>query len=148
MGMRIPRPIITRENNRLYGNAFEMTQHEQHLYECVQPLQGRITFADRLDDSKNPRYRNNFARTEGEDHKGESVFGRVESLLLFFVLGLVILFCILWASFSNQFALNKVFITQFVVDGASYKMEDAGFTKPVDCFAIALVLISTSLLVG
>jgi hypothetical protein len=125
-----------------------MTQHEQHLYECVQPLQGRITFADRLDDSKNPRYRNNFARTEGEDHEGESVFGRVESLLLFFVLGLVILFCILWGSFSNQFALNKVFMTQFVVDGASYKMEDAGFTKPVDCFAIALVLISTSLLVG
>ena len=149
MGMRIPRPIITRENNRLYGNAFEMTQHEQHLYECVQPLQGRITFADRLND---PKYRNNFSwvkrEIEGPDVKGESVFGRIETLLLFFVLGLVILFCTLWASFSNQFALNKVFMTQFVVDGASYKMEDAGFTKPVDCFAIALVLISTSLLVG
>ena len=149
MGMRIPRPIITRENNRLYGNAFEMTQHEQHLYECVQPLQGRITFADRLND---PKYRNNFSwvkrEIEGPDVKGESVFGRIETLLLFFVLGLVILFCTLWVSFSNQFALNKVFITQFVVDGASYKMEDAGFTKPADCFAIALVLISTSLLVG
>lgn len=146
MGMRIPRPIITRENNRLYGNAFEMTQHEQHLYECVQPLQGRITFADRLNDSK--QYRNNFARTEGPDREGESAFKRIESLLLFFVLGLFICFLVLWGSFSNQFALNKVFITQFVVDEASYKMEDAGFTKPVDCFAIALVLISTSLLVG
>jgi hypothetical protein len=127
-----------------------MTQHEQHLYECVQPLQGRITFADRINE-KDP-YRNNFSRkppTEGPEEKDrESVFKRIESVLLFFVLGLFICFIILWASFSNQFALNKVFMTQFVVHGASYKMEDAGFTKPADCFAIALVLISTSLLVG
>ncbi len=146
MGMRIPRPIISRENNRLYGNAFEMTQREQHLYECVQPLQGHITFSDRS--NNNPQYHNNFAWKQGEKRQGESVFGRIESLLLFFVLTLVVCFLILWWSFSNQFALNKVFITQFVVDGASYKMEDAGFTKPADCFAIALVLISTSLLVG
>lgn len=151
MGMRIPRPIISRENNRLYGNAFEMTQREQHLYECVQPLQGHITFSDRTNE-KDP-YRNNFSRKpptfgpETNDPR-ESVFGRIESLLLVFVFTLVVCFIMLWVSFSNQFALNKVFITQFVVDGASYKMEDAGFTKPADCFAIALVLISTSLLVG
>lgn len=151
MGMRIPRPIISRENNRLYGNAFEMTQREQHLYECVQPLQGRITFtSDRNDEKGNP-YRNNFTRdkrTVSESESGASIFQREESLLLVVVTALIGCFISLWTSFSSQFAMNKVFLSQFVVDGASYKMQDAGFTKPVECLAIALILISTSLLVG
>lgn len=152
MCMRIQRPIIAREKHSLYGNAFEMTQHQQHLYECVQPLQGRITFTDNRHDENGNKYRNNFARRSRtplkENEEGDHIFQRIETLLGLIVFVLVILAIALWIAFGSQYAMNKVFLSQFVVDGASYKMVDAGFTKPVECLAVALLLVSTSLLVG
>ena len=154
MCMRIQRPIIAREQHSLYGNAFEMTEHQQHLYECVQPLQGRITFSNDRRDENNHEYRNRFATYNRSDkqtdqHEKElDVFQRVENLLAVFVLALLIIGCVLWSTINDQFAMNRVFLSQFQVEGSSYKMVDAGHTKPLECLIIALFLVNTSLLVG
>ena len=153
MCMRIQRPIIAREKHSLYGNAFEMTQHQQHLYECVQPLQGRITFTDNRHDEYDKEYRNNFTFTKrdaiSKTEQGDSIFSRLESLLLGFVLMIFGIVIFLWIAFKDQHAMNKVYLSKFVVGtGGSYTIEDAGFTKPVECLTTALLLVTTSLLVG
>ncbi len=148
--MRIQRPNIVRENHSLYGNAFEMTSHQQHLYECVQPLQGRITFKNPPDADQPPRqpYRNNFTMGTRDDGEKPDI-QQWENLLLIGVLVLLILGCWLWSTFTSQYAINEVFLSQFVlVGGTSYKIQDAGSTKPVECLTIALFLIITSLVVG
>ena len=160
--MRIQRPIIVRENHNVYGHGLEMTQHQQHLYECVQPLQGQITWSSDRNDENGKRPRNNFAypwhRKEPPDTdeareaeaKKDDIFMRVESLLAVFVVIIFVLALVLWSyKFSNNvFVINGVYLSQFVLAGNTYTMQDAGFTNPVQCFAIASILISTSLLVG
>ena len=155
--MRIQRPIIVRENHNVYGHGLEMTQHQQHLYECVQPLQGQITWSSDRNNEKGNRPRNNFAdpwhpfKEKNIDKKNkDDIFVRVESLLGVFVLIIFVLAIVLWSyKFSNNvFVINGVYLSQFVLAGNTYTMQDAGFTNPVQCFAIASILISTSLLVG
>ena len=160
MYMRIQRPIIVRENHNVYGHGLEMTQRQQHLYECVQPLQGRITFTDDRKDEYQKPYRNNFSSAwnwwrvkeiDGEEQqKKEDIFMRVDSLLGVIVFVIFVIAAILWGYNNSKsvYVINGVYLSQFVLEGNTYKMEDAGFTNPVLCFATASMLISTSLLIG
>lgn len=157
--MRIQRPIIVRENQNLYGHGFEMTQHEQHLYECVQPLTAQITWNKDRTDENQKKYRNNFSRNTtpmSDDEKivderdNHSVLWRIDSLLLVIVCTVWVLTMLLWGlnNDNNSVALITVYLSKFVRYGNEYKMDDAGFTNPLMCFAIALLLICTSLLIG
>jgi hypothetical protein len=128
-----------------------MTQAHQEMYECVQPLQGHISFNDYGESDKTP-YRNTFSLGKRSDTIPKNVHNEnnVENLVWFAVAALTVICAILWGLHDKQYAFNAVTLTQFMFDGTtgSYKLEYAGHTKPLYCLIIALGLLACSLVLG
>ena len=64
--MHIQRPIIVTEKQKMYGDVFHSTQAYPHSYECVQPLQGLITFTEPEEETY---YRNNLYLANDESKR-------------------------------------------------------------------------------
>lgn len=147
--MRIQRPIILTDNNRMSGATFEMSQRNDHLYQAVRPLEaGRITFTDRGD------YRNNLSRKQTQESTELYFFW--DGLILITVFVLVIMCIVMTAVIGTQTAFNDVFLTQFShdkynthqVDSIAYILQNAGHIKPLPYIIIAILSISSAVIVG
>jgi hypothetical protein len=130
-----------------------MTQAHQEMYECVQPLQGHISFTDygRRNDGINDKpYRNTLSLKEHDKEKTDFESRDVDNLVGVAVAALTVICGILWGLHDKQYAFNTVTLTQFMFDGTtgSYKLEYAGHTKPLYCLIIALGLLACSLVLG
>jgi len=140
------------EKEKMYGDVFHQTQVHQHAYECVQPLQGLITFTDpELDeDGKYTNYhRNNFSTEKVDKSKApepQSWYSVIYAMLAvklilgFFMLGYM----------DTQTAYNDIYMTnfQFASSTTTYSVEGAGITKPLYCLVIALSLVVFSVVIG
>lgn len=150
--MRIQRPVIVRDHRSLYSDALQMTQAHQEMYECVQPLQGHISFTDygRTNNGKEDTpYRNTLSLKK---HEGNTEFHKydVDNLVWVAVIGITVLGAVLWGLHTTQWAFNAVTLTQFAWDKthSTYTLEYAGDTKPLFCLIIALGLLACSLVLG
>ena len=159
--MRMHRPIIVTDNRKTYSNAFEMTQGNQHLYHCVQPLEaGQVMF--KFDPAKPDRNRNNFnvfgprnyydPKNPGEntDQKEDEVIPLYSWFFASFlmVLGIAIGFAVILGSYQHQTAFNDVYLTQFDHTGNSYALAYAGKINPLFCIVIAICCALSSILIG
>ena len=150
--MRIQRPVILTENDRMYGNTFEMTQRQDHLYQSVQPLEaGRITFL-RTDREK---YTNNLSRKNRATSNTELWF--CWDILILICVAFVCIGCIAMTIVTGtQTAFNDVYLTQFKHDinhaheshEIAYSLQHAGHIKPLPYIIIALLSICSSIVVG
>lgn len=148
--MRIQRPIIVRDHRNLYSDSLQMTQAHQEMYECVQPLQGHISFTDygrTKNGVEDKPYRNTLSL---KSHGGKTDFesNDVDNLVWVAVIGITVLGAFLWGFHTTQWAFNAVTLTQFAWDGNTYTLQYAGDTKPLFCLIIALGLLACSLVVG
>ena len=149
--MRIQRPLILTDKDRMYGNTFEMTQRHDHLYTCVQPLEaGRITFT--ADDRKTNGYQNNLSRKEAASETELQMFWDVLILacIAFVVVGCVVMSILI----GTQTAFNDVYLTQFkhdinnAHDHTAYSLQLAGHIKPLPYIIIASLCICSSIVIG
>ena len=150
--MRIQRPLILTDKDRMYGNTFEMAQRNDHLYQIVQPLEaGRITFTSNDRDKK---YNNNLSR---QSQKNSSELQTFWDVLILLCVLLVVVGCIAMSIvIGTQTTFNDVYLTQFKhdinnaheIDTIAYSLEHAGHIKPLPYIIIALLCICSSIVVG
>jgi hypothetical protein len=131
-----------------------MSQAHQEMYECVQPLQGHISFTDygrtNKGDADTP-YGNTLSLNErAKDTPTHFENKDVDNLVGVVVAALITLCAILWGVHDTQYAFNAVTLTQFAwkSTSTSYALEYAGHTKPLYCLIIALGLLTCSLVLG
>lgn len=149
-GIHIQRPIVVTEKQKLYGDVFQTTQDHQHTYECVQPLQGLITFGEPKD---NEFYRDNLSWKQTQPQRPQpktasfpdwdyAIYGM---LVVKFGMGVFMLFEI-----DKQTAYNDVYLTNFMPSNhySTYSVEGAGMTNPLYCLLIALSLVIFSVIIG
>jgi hypothetical protein len=132
----------------MYGNTFEMTQRQDHLYTYVQPLEaGKITFTG--NDRKT--YTNNLTRKDNTVETELQVFWDILILIcVLFVTGGCIY---LSANIATQTAFNDVYLTQFehkisASNHIAYKMQPAGHIKPLPYIIIASLCMCSSIVIG
>ena len=148
-GIHIQRPIIVTEKQKVYGDVFHATQGHQHAYECVQPLQGLVTFGEPED---GVYARNNYSYFNKEERPSEETPSCPDwDYAIYTMLGLK--FCIgialLW-EIEIQTAYNDIHLTNFrpSSDSLLYSIQAAGTTNPLYCLLIALSLVIFSVIVG
>ncbi len=151
--MRIQRPLILTNRDRMYGNTFEMTQRQDHLYTYVQPLEaGKITFTG--EDRKT--YTNNLTR---KDNNVETELQLFWDILILICVAFVTVVCIyLSTTLGAQTAFNDVYLTQFehninvnhaeTSNHIAYKMQPAGHIKPLPYIIIASLCMCSSIVIG
>lgn len=148
-GIHIQRPVAVTDKQRMYGDAFHTTEAHPHAYECVQPLQGLITFVGEPEDGIYPR--NNYSYDSQERPQEEApscpdwdyaIYGM---LVVKFGMGAAMLWDI-----EKQTAYNDIALTNFkpLSDDSLYKVVGAGTTNPLYCLLIALCLVIFSVIVG
>jgi hypothetical protein len=136
-----------------------MTQAHQEMYECVQPLQGHISFTDygrtNKGDEDTPYGNTLSVRERAENTPTHFENKDVDNLVGVVVAALVVLCAILWGVHDTQYAFNAVTLTQFAWKTSTienmpgwYALEYAGHTKPLYCLIIALGLLTCSLVLG
>jgi hypothetical protein len=137
----------------MYGNTFEMTQRQDHLYTYVQPLEaGKITFTG--NDRKT--YTNNLTRRDNTVETELQVFWDILILIcIAFVTGACIYLSI---TLATQTAFNDVYLTQFehkisvnhaeTSNHIAYKMQPAGHIKPLPYIIIASLCMCSSIVIG
>jgi hypothetical protein len=149
-GLHIQRPIMVTEKQKMYGDVFYPTQTHQHAYECVQPLQGLITFTEPEYDENGKItqfHRNNLSNASvaqskaPESRSWDSVIYAM--LVLKIILGVVMLIFM-----DQQTAYNDIYMTNFKFTSPTYSVERAGITKPLHCLLIALSLVVFSVIIG
>jgi hypothetical protein len=149
-GIQIQRPIIVTEKQKMYGDVFHTTQDHQHVYECVQPLQGLITFGEPKDDDM---HRNNLSwmQTQPErptpkrPHFLDWDYAIYAMLVVKFSFGVAMLWDV-----DRQTTYNDMYLTNFMPSPgySTYSVEGAGMTNPLYCLLIALSLVIFSVIIG
>jgi hypothetical protein len=142
--MHIQRPLVVTEKQQLYGDVFHSTQAHQHAYECVQPLQGIVTF-----DPADVGYRNNLSRDEPKASTGPPAKDWD-----------TVIYCMIVAKFGfgaamlydveRQTTYNDIYLTYFKASAnySTYSVEGAGITNPLYCMLIAVSLAIFSVIIG
>ena len=144
-GMHIQRPIVVTEKQQLYGDVFHTTQTHQHAYECVQSLQGLVTF-----DPNDVDYRNNLS-SEGERPESTRPPAKDWDSVIYcmivakFGFGAAMLYDI-----ERQTTYNDIYLTYFKASDnhSTYFVEAAGMTNPLYCLLIAVSLVIFSVIIG
>jgi hypothetical protein len=150
-GIHIQRPTVLTEKQKMYGDVVHSTQGHQHAYECVQPLQGLITFGE---PEEIPHY-NNLSRPR-EDRPYPEIDPKklphyCLSLDTAIYCMLAVKFVIVWFSVSvidKQTAYNDVYLTYFMPSGTGYNVEAGGKTNALNCLVIAASLVIFSVIIG
>jgi hypothetical protein len=135
----------------LYGDVFHSTQAHQHAYECIQPLQGFITFAGDDDNTVLHHYRNNVSLAGGDRQEAKQPgFWSIDSLIYVMLVTIVGLAWGMLGEIENQTTYNDLYLTYFKVgaDYLTYTVEAAGKTNALYCMLIAMHLVVFSVLIG
>jgi len=151
-GMNIQRPIIVTEKQKMYGDMFDSTQGHQHMYECVQPLQGLVTFTEPSDDENYPRNNLSWSTEDRPKHKKLEAKDCVSwDFVIYCMLVVKLAFggAMLW-DIERQTAYNNIYLTNFDPshDYSTYSVVGAGMTNPLYCLLIALSLVIFSVIIG
>jgi len=149
-GLHIQRPIVVTEKQNLYGDVFNVTQGHQHAYECVQPLQGVITFGEPEDD-ENPDFARNNISFQSKRPTSKLPEWKTWDYAIYGMLAVKVgLGSYMLSELEKQTAYNDIYLTNF--DPASnyltYSIEAAGVTNPLNCLIIALFLVIFSVIIG
>ena len=152
-GMHIQRPIIVTDKQKMYGDAFHKTQGHQHAYECVQPLQGLITFGEPGEDEYDFNHNNVSVRGKGRptpETLKKSSWKNFDTVIYIMLLGKFIFALIMLGDIENQTVYNEVYLTYFMpsTDYSTYSVEAAGMTNPLYCMLISLNLVIFSVIIG
>ena len=149
-GLHIHRPIVATEKQNLYGDVFHATQGHQHSYECVQPLQGVITFGE-PEDYDNPDLARNNISWQAKRPTSKLPEWNTWDYVIYGMLAVKLgLGSYMLSELEKQTAYNDIYLTNF--DPASnyltYSVEGAGVTNPLNCLIIALFLVIFSVIIG
>ena len=147
--MHIQRPIIVTEKQKMYGDVFHSTQAYPHSYECVQPLQGLITFTEPEEETY---YRNNLYLANDESKRAavtkKPEWQSWDSVIYVMLLGKLGIGVYMLLRIQHQTAYNDIYLTNFKYDQTTYSVVAAGTTNALYCLLIALSLVIFSVIIG
>ena len=152
-GIQIQRPMTLTDKQTMYGDVVYTTDDHHHAYDCVQPLQGLITFTDPPDETY---YRNNLSlRTKEHPKRKVPSWDSLETVIYLMLCVKIALGVIMYNDSEKQTTYNDIYLTNFhtVIDQtskkyATYSIESAGITNPLRCLIIALCLVIFSVIIG
>jgi hypothetical protein len=152
-GIQIQRPMTLADKQAMYGDVVYTTDARHHAYDCVQPLQGLITFTDPADETY---ARNNLSLGRKQRPQRENPeWLSWENVIYLMLIVKVALGGIMFGNIEIQTAYNDIYLTNFHthIDTSTnsydtYSIESAGITNPLRCLIIALCLVIFSVIIG
>lgn len=148
-GINIERPMLVIEKQRMYGDVFHTTPANQQAYDCVQPLQGMITFGE---PDSGDFYRNNLSNQKHEERPETKRPDCMswDSVIYVMLVTKGVLGAVMLSNIERQTAFNDIYLTNFdpSPNYETYTIVGAGMTNPLYCLLIALSLVIFSVIIG
>jgi hypothetical protein len=142
------------DKQAMYGDVVYTTDGRHHAYDCVQPLQGLITFTDPKDETY---ARDNLSlEREGRAARKNPGWLSWENVIYLMLCVKIAIGSVMFKYIDTQTAYNDIYLTNFktvikkegYVTYDTYTIESAGRTNPMRCLLVALLLVIFSVIIG